>query len=161
MRAARTKNGLGVEGDVIIPYRSPASIQAVEDQTLSFQDWTDNDPLPEYQDHVSGYTLNRPVGEGLESTPPHSDQTAFVYPDNPAFGPPSVVKTPGVPKVSRRVEDKARGEGCDDKFQHASEVVDQDMEDANDAMLAPTRMNPKRNLKAHNPPVKIFHTTTC
>jgi hypothetical protein len=154
MRAARTKNGLGVEGDVIIPYRSPASIQAVEDQTLSFQDWTDNDPLPEYQDHVSGYTLNRPVGEGLESTPPHSDQTAFVYPDNPAFGPPSVVKTPGVPKVSRRVEDKARGEGCDDKFQHASEVVDQDMEDANDALLAPTRMNPKRNLKAHNPPVK-------
>ncbi len=73
----------------------------MEDQTLSFQNWTDTDPLPDFQDHVSGYTLNRPVGERIESTLPHSDDTDFVFPDHPAFGPPSVVKTQGVPKVRK------------------------------------------------------------
>ena len=105
MRTARTMNGLGLEGDVIIPYRSPSSIQLVDDPILSFQDWKDNDPLPEFQDHVSGYPLSRPVVERVETTPTPTDDDAFVYPDNPAFGPPSVVKTSRVPKAKQKKED--------------------------------------------------------
>ena len=147
MRAARTKNGLSIEGDVIIPYRSPSSLQAEEDQTLSFQDWTDSDPLPDFQDHVSGYKLNQPVGEQLESALPR-DSNDFVFPDNPAFGPPSVVKTRGVPKVRKREEVKECTSDCEEGIQ------DGNKDDADKDIVPTKRVNPKRNLKANDPPLK-------
>ncbi len=145
MRTARTKNGLGIEGDVIIPYRSPSSIQVADDPMLSFHDWNDNDPLPEFQDHVSGYTLNRHVEGQVETTPPYPDDAAFVYPDNPAFGPPSVVKTSRVPKARQQGGSAVSDKGCDDN---------QGMDDVNDTLLEPTRVNPKRNPKVNGPPVE-------
>ena len=133
MRTARTKNGLGLEGDVIIPYRSPSSIQMEDDPMLSFQDWKDNDPLPEFQDHVSGYPLSQPAMEQMETTQAPTDEDAFVYPDNPAFGPPSVVKTSRVPRVKQ-------------KFQGVGDV--------SETVLESTRVNRKRNPKGTEFPVK-------
>jgi hypothetical protein len=95
MRDARSKNGMDTDGDRIIPYRSPASVREGGDDALSFQDWDIDDPLPDFQDHVTGHHLATPPASKTESsTRPPSDKSAFVHPNNPSFGPPSVVKVP-------------------------------------------------------------------
>ncbi len=47
MRSARSKAGHEMDGDIIVPYRSPASIRQ-GDVALSFCEWNENDPLPDF-----------------------------------------------------------------------------------------------------------------
>jgi hypothetical protein len=93
MRSVRSREGLHVDGDQIIPYRSPLSVRDGGDERLSFQDWDDHQPLPHYQDHITGFNLSQPCVQ-KERDVPNLEDTLYVYPNNPNFGPPSVVKVP-------------------------------------------------------------------
>jgi hypothetical protein len=93
MRTARTRDGLNVEGDSIIPYRSPRSIRDSGEDVTSFRNWNTNQPIPAFHDHVTGQLMTRPPVPKM--TPVREREvTKYVYPNNPHFGPPSVVKVP-------------------------------------------------------------------
>jgi hypothetical protein len=53
MRSARVNSGMAPDGEELKPIRSPAGGQCT-DPELSFADWTVEDPLPSYEDHVKG-----------------------------------------------------------------------------------------------------------
>jgi hypothetical protein len=93
MRKVRANEGLSVEGDVILPYRSPVSVRHGCQEDLSFQDWEDHQPLPQYQDHVTGFRLKRPKGTRKKGEPRPAEHP-YVLPNDPRFGPPSVVRVP-------------------------------------------------------------------
>ena len=110
MRTVRSREGLQTDGDVIIPYRSPLSVRDGGDIDLSFGEWDERQPLPQYQDHITGFKLSQPDIGRAKRVPKPAD-TPFVYPNNPNFGPPSVVKVP-----YERL----------DKFEHAMQQLDPD-----------------------------------
>jgi hypothetical protein len=58
MRLARSAAGMHPNGESFQPIRSPRGSQCV-DPALSFADWSTEDPLPQYDDHVSGWKLAR------------------------------------------------------------------------------------------------------
>ncbi len=94
MRTARSQNGLGIEGDVIVPYRAPQSMRESEDTSLSFEGWNVDQPLPDYQDHVTGHNLVA-LSVSQEAFPESARQVShYIQPNNPKFGPPSTVKVP-------------------------------------------------------------------
>ena len=93
MRNARAAEGLSVEGDVIVPYRSPVSVRHGCQEDLSFRDWEDHQPLPQYQDHVTGFKLKRPK-VAHKTSEPWPIEHPYVLPSDPRFGPPSVVRVP-------------------------------------------------------------------
>jgi hypothetical protein len=99
MRTVRSREGLHVDGDVIIPYRSPLSVRNGGDEDLSFKEWSEREPLPLYQDHVTGYNLTRPGGLRPRCDP-KPDESQYVHPNHPSFGPQSMVKVPYVPIAS-------------------------------------------------------------
>ena len=94
MRTARARDGMNLDGDKIIPYRAPASIREGGDEELSFRNWDESAPLPDFQDHVTGHQLINPPMRKTESTAPYPEDGAYIHPDNQFFGPPSVVKVP-------------------------------------------------------------------
>ncbi len=51
-------------------------------------------PLPDYQDHVTGHNMSPPSSSQQESAETVSQISHYVYPNNPSFGPPSTVKVP-------------------------------------------------------------------
>jgi hypothetical protein len=92
MRHARSNEGLSIDGDAIIPYRSPDSVRVGGDAGLSFNDWNTNQPLPDFQDHITGYNLLKPnetVPDLAATIPPIS-----IRPNDSRFGPPSAVNVP-------------------------------------------------------------------
>jgi hypothetical protein len=94
MRTARSRNGLGVEGDVIVPYRAPQSMRESEDASLSFAGWNVDQPLPHYQDHVTGHNLMAP-SVSQDGSPKSARQVSrYIQPNNPNCGPPSTIKVP-------------------------------------------------------------------
>ncbi len=95
MRTVRSREGLQVDGDVIIPYRSSLSVRNDGDEDLSFKDWNDGQPLPPYQDHVTGYGLAQPR-RLRPCCDPKPDESQYVHPSHPSFGPSSMVKVPYV-----------------------------------------------------------------
>ncbi len=113
MRTARTRNGLSVEGDSIIPYRSPRSIRNNGEDVTSFRDWNISQPIPAFHDHVTGQLMTRPPVPKM--TPVHErDVTKYVYPNNPHFGPPSVVRVPVEFKEDIRVVKSVSRSDADD-----------------------------------------------
>ena len=94
MRTARSLNGFGIEGDGIIPYRAPLSIREREETSLSFAGWDVDQPLPEYQDHITGHQLGAPLLSQTGYEKSGHRISHYVSPDNPSFGPPSTVKVP-------------------------------------------------------------------
>jgi hypothetical protein len=95
MRSARARDGLSLEGDAIIPYRSPALVRNGVDKDTSFRDWDISQPIPDFHDHVTGQQLNKPIQDNTTSLK-ECEVKEFVYPNNPRFGPASVVKIPTV-----------------------------------------------------------------
>ena len=76
MRTARARDGMHLDGDMIIPYRAPVSIREGGDEELSFRDWDESEPLPDFQDHITGHQLtSRPMGK-TDTTAPHSEDCA-------------------------------------------------------------------------------------
>ena len=93
MRNARRAAGLNPDGEQLLPFRSPLSMRGVGPSSYSFDNWKVDDPLPQYEDHVSGVPLAQPSSI---MTMPSSSQTkfdngTFHFPFHPAFGPASVV----------------------------------------------------------------------
>ncbi len=62
-----------------------------EDGDVSFGEWEDQDPLPIYQDHITGFNLVSPPDDTSDSTTDKPGTWPRHYPSDPAFGPPSVV----------------------------------------------------------------------
>ncbi len=69
MREARTRVGLIPEGDILLTYRAPQVPEGLKENDMSFDRWEDEDPLPPYNDHVTGFTLVSPPDETALSTP--------------------------------------------------------------------------------------------
>ena len=113
MRSVRSREGLAVDGDVIIPYRSPMSVRDGGEAELSFGDWDERHAIPEYQDHVTGYNLSQPDSLGRTHRTSKPEGKSYVHPNNPNFGPPSVVKVSYEPV---------------DKYEHAMRMLDPDFD---------------------------------
>ena len=60
MREARTRVGLIPEGEILLTYRAPNSPRVPREEDMSFGEWGSEDPLPTYNDHITGYTLASP-----------------------------------------------------------------------------------------------------
>ena len=86
MREARTRMGLHPEGEAFITYR----VHQVEGKE-SFGKWKEDDPLPPYQDHITGFSLVSPPDKTTHTTPERPDEWPRYKPSHPAFGVPSVV----------------------------------------------------------------------
>jgi hypothetical protein len=59
MRHARSQVGMNPDGERLVTYRSPG-IMRDGPQAVSFQDWSEADPLPNFDDDVSGFELFSP-----------------------------------------------------------------------------------------------------
>ena len=68
MREARTRMGFAPDGESLVTYRSPHLRGQVKDEETSFAEWKESDPLPTYQDHVSGYSLVSPPDDTADTT---------------------------------------------------------------------------------------------
>jgi hypothetical protein len=106
MRVARINSGMAPDGEELKPIRSPAGGKCT-DSELSFADWTVEDPLPSYDDHVKGWKLKRPKEIELMGLRDHhgsSDGSAAHgephFPSHPNFGAPSIVSVNPVPGLS-------------------------------------------------------------
>ncbi len=102
-----------------------------EKASLSFDDWSENHPLPDYQDHITGEVLS---SSQQGSGGPVNQISHYVYPDHPSFGPPSTVKVPRF-KIDKttlddtKIPDKDQHpdtsqDVCGDELHHANEKVD-------------------------------------
>ena len=94
MREARSKSGFSPDGEVLVAYRSPQPFGWDRKDELSFADWSDQDPLPQFQDHITGYSIHSPTDEedfvlGEEPIVGPTRQ-----PHYPSFGPRSAVNVP-------------------------------------------------------------------
>jgi hypothetical protein len=118
MRNVRAQQGMTIEGDVIIPYRSPVSMREGCQADLSFTDWEESHPLPQYQDHITGFRLAPPTKSREASSPKPTDHP-FVKPNDSRFGPPSVVKVPYIPTAQTLPQDK---------IVHAQQQLDPDFD---------------------------------
>jgi hypothetical protein len=98
MRIARTSSGMNPEGEPLVPMRSPPGIREGSDPDLSFEGWTDTDPLPDYEDHIHGSRLTRPhdceVFGAAEETLTAEEVPSY-HPSHRSFGDP--VSTVPVP----------------------------------------------------------------
>ena len=95
--------------------RSPIGIREGTDPDLSFEGWTESDPLPEYDDHIHGVRLARPsddeVFKANEEQPPLGIQSR--RPFHPSFGDSSVVEVfvpPRMGVVHRDILPTGQGE---------------------------------------------------
>jgi hypothetical protein len=94
MREARTRVGLIPEGEILLTYRAPQVPDGSTTEDMSFNQWGDNDPLPPYNDHVTGYAFESPPDETAMTTPERPKDWPSQCPSHPSFGPPSVVRVP-------------------------------------------------------------------
>jgi hypothetical protein len=140
MRTARANEGLSLEGDVIIPYRSPESVRAGGPESLSFQEWDHHQPIPDYQDHITGHKLVRPSHQVWLDCKPKPLDYPTVQPNDPRFGPQSVVKVPF-----------QSGCSAEDKIVFAQQQLDPfydvNDEDESDKVLSRTRRNDSKKVK--------------
>ncbi len=89
---------LAPEGAKLVTYRSRQGRVAANmeeaDPEVSFDGWTDQDDLPLYEDHVTGFQLGRPKNDAPKDTVPRGEDWPHYSPDAPSFGPKSCVKGP-------------------------------------------------------------------
>jgi hypothetical protein len=139
MRAARAREGLAVEGDSldIIPYRSPISVRHGVDDALSFKNWDVDQRLPEYQDHITGHKLTRPPCEVMKTSAPKPLDYPCVSPNDPRFGPPSVVRVP----YQSQADQQCHGKG---NIANKDQLLD-DEEDIRNGTGGGKRVLPNRN----------------
>jgi hypothetical protein len=61
--------GMIPDGEILKTYRSPRVPGRNEENEESFGRWKDQDPLPAYQDHITGFKFVSPSDSTSESTP--------------------------------------------------------------------------------------------
>ncbi len=61
MREARAKSGISPQGEALVAYRPFQAPRLESGDDVSFKDWKDADPLPQFQDHITGYPLLSPT----------------------------------------------------------------------------------------------------
>ncbi len=108
MREARMMGHLVPEGEKLVTYRSRqgrvAANTVAMDSEVSFEGWTDQDDLPLYEDHVTGFQLGRPKDDTPKDTVPRGEDWPTYSPDTPSFGPKSCVKVPAVWEILKERE---------------------------------------------------------
>ena len=90
MRAARVDSGLGPAGEALTLFRSPPSLLESCPAELSFGNWGVHDPLPDYDDDVSDFTLSAPYGNFVE-VPEEVSGVPVHNPHHPSFPVSSVL----------------------------------------------------------------------
>ncbi len=90
MRLARQASGLEANGEALTTFRSPASLRDGSPPELSFGNWSDSDPLPNFEDDVTGFSLGPPSGP-LVHEPREIPELPVHIPNHPGFGPSAVV----------------------------------------------------------------------
>jgi hypothetical protein len=93
MREARVHSGMAPAGDTLVTQRSSQSVRDGCPSDLSFDGWEPLDPLPDYNDDVTGFGLGSPSGNLVEEPDERLDLPVH-FPDHPAFGPVSSVSVP-------------------------------------------------------------------
>ena len=68
MREARKCVGMIADGEILQAYRPRNGFHTEEDGDVSFGEWKDQDPLPIYQDHITGFNLISPPDDTSAST---------------------------------------------------------------------------------------------
>ena len=101
MRIARTSAGMSLDGEPLIPMRSPFGLREGGDPDLSFNGSKESDPLRDYEDHVGSSPLTRPRDQELvDANPGPLESGRFTHrPYHPAFGEKSVVVVKQLPSV--------------------------------------------------------------
>jgi hypothetical protein len=97
MRHARSAAGQNPDGEPLVTYRSPG-IMRDGPSGVSFHGWAETDPLPPYDDDVSGFELFSPGCFPEEIVEPRSEDHPGHCPDRPDFA-PSFVHVPAPPTV--------------------------------------------------------------
>ncbi len=86
------KGGLSPDGTLLTAYRSPKAPGFQWEGEMSFQDWKEDDPLPAYQDDVTGYALGSPPDDTSLTSAEKPTSWPKRQPFHPSFGPRSAVK---------------------------------------------------------------------
>ncbi len=102
MRSARIASGLTPDGNPLVVLRSPLIVRNDSPTDYSFADWRPSDPLPTYDDDVTGFTLTSPQGNLLEN-PVLIPELPVHVPHHSSFGESSKVFVPIPPLVSQRI----------------------------------------------------------
>jgi hypothetical protein len=102
MRSARVASGLATTGDAMIAFSSPLSVRTGSPTQYSFDDWESSDPMPQFNDDVTGFPLTSPHGKLFE-IPVQIPELPVHVPHHSAFGEPSSVVVPIPPLVAQHV----------------------------------------------------------
>ena len=94
MRAARVRGGFDPDGEGLVAYRPPQVPGVQVEEGTSFGTWTPDDPLPSFQDHITGYPLVSPSDSTSLTSEARPSTWPTWQPKHPAFGDRSVVKVP-------------------------------------------------------------------
>ncbi len=92
MRHARSQAGMHPDGERLVTYRSPGILRDGP-QAVSFRDWSETDPLPSFDDDVSGFELYSPGCFPEAVVTPRSEDHPSYCPDHQEFE-PSFVRVP-------------------------------------------------------------------
>ncbi len=85
--------GLAPEGEVLVTLRAPFCVRNGCPAELSFDEWQPTDPLPDFNDDVTGFGLGSPSGNLVDEPEDHPIFPVH-FPDHPAFGPVFYVGVP-------------------------------------------------------------------
>ena len=100
MRHARSQAGQGQDGEELIAYRSPG-VMRDGPLAVSFLDWEEADPLPAFDDDVSGFDLFSPGCFPEDAAMVRPDDHPGHCPTHPEFAESFVrVPVPAVPTGS-------------------------------------------------------------
>ena len=86
MRHARSDAGQTPDGEPLVTYRSPGIMRDGPSE-VSFHDWAETDPLPPYDDDVSGFELFSSGCFPEEVVEPRPEDHPGHCPDQPGFAP--------------------------------------------------------------------------
>jgi hypothetical protein len=153
MRSARIASGLTPDGNPLVVLRSPLIVRNDSPTEYSFADWRPSDPLPTYDDDVTGFTLTSPQGNLLEN-PVLIPELPVHVPHHSSFGESSKVFDPIPPLVSQRILNPPR---VDDRILSNS-VTDVPVVDPELISQRPKRS--QRKVKVTDAPVSHQAKTT-
>jgi hypothetical protein len=158
MRHARATEGLCVDGEMIIPYWSPESVRTGSMEELSFKDWDIQQPIPEYQDHISGHHLQQPDHPMFPTDESKPLGYPTVQPNDSRFGPPSVVKVPYQAAVTSGDQTELEQQQLEPKFDIDEDNMHQEkptsLKRSKPPPLAKATMDSTEPTKALRRPVK-------